>query len=222
MLTEAFSKTQPQPKEEPGAGRPATAPSPEDEASKAGWSLLVEDARKILNDHHAPSWWGDDELGLIFQFFRSPSMLNPEKRKGLPDDTEEDAQRLDWIADAKRQNVIRWARMFSEAPRTMVEALPRIAKLIQKFLGESQRPTKSGGGIVKRLVAEYFLSLDVASSFHRYLWGQSKVGVVAEKIGKRLGLTVNARNIEDAREEIRRRLGILPRKRAASLKRAKR
>lgn len=187
-------------------GRPTKAPSDSALSQLGMFTWVVPDAREILKQCGAPASWGDDELGLILTFMRSPYVLDALsdlKRRDRRD------KRSKLLLQYKTANALKWAKMFADAPQTMMYALPRIEALVDWFSGKTRSPKKRDRNVCQEVVFYYAMCNDVGrftgSTFSKRFWSE-KADAIALECSKRLNLPVTVRVIEDARAVIRKRL----------------
>ena len=188
-------------------GRPVKAPSESALNELGGLTWVVDGARAILKEHGAPSSWGDDELGLILKFMRFPFVfdaLSDLKRSDRQD------KRSKLLIRHKTTNALKWAKMFADAPRTMIHALPKLEALVDSFSGETRSQNKRLRNVCQEVVFYFVRSNEIerchgSTRFSKWFWNE-KANVIADELSQRLDLTVTPHIIEDARAEIRRRL----------------
>jgi hypothetical protein len=168
-----------------------------------GLTWVVDDVRAILKQCGAPSSWGDNELNLIRQFMCFPFVFDAVSKSHRRDRAETVLRQ--WRTD----NALRWAKMFADAPRTMIHALPQIEALLDTFSGETRSQKKRLRNVCQEVVFHYAMRNEIGrhtgNTFSKRFWSD-KADALALECSKRLGLPVTAHIIEDARAEIRRRL----------------
>ena len=178
--------------------RPTKKPSDSELAQLSALSIVLPEARAILNQCNPPAHWGDDELYLILGFIMYPTLVHAqlintskfEVGKGLPEGIE---------------TALKWTTMFLEAPSTMIAVLPRLDKKLSKLTRSPQQA----------LLFCFALRWELQDSFgpdefcQRFL-GADKAETLVDELKKDWGISLTIKNIEHVRDELRRKLKFPP------------
>jgi hypothetical protein len=110
--------------------RPVKAPAKAALKRLDVFKWIEQEALAILKKHKAPRTWGEKEVALICKFMLHPYMfdaVSDSERK----DRKDRASKI--ILQYKTDYALQWAKLWADAPKTMIEALPKIESLADAF-----------------------------------------------------------------------------------------
>ena len=146
----------------------------------------------------------DDILELIKDFFVIPSLLDATPRNG----STPDSQLEEYMTKVRTEKAIQWSKLFSDWPKAMIDALPKINKLLD---GRNHTPRQA-------IIFYYAMRYDIqrhASSpdaihFCERFW-TDEPALLAEELRYILAIDdITPKIIEDARGEVRELLHMPP------------
>lgn len=147
----------------------------------------------------------DDILELVKDFFVIPSLLDatPRHGSGTPE-----SQNQEYMTKVRTEKAIQWSKLFADWPKAMIDALPKINKLLD---GRNHTPRQA-------IIFYYAMRYDIqrhASTpdpvhFCERFW-TDEPALLAEELRYILAIDdITPKIIEDARSELRELLHMPP------------
>ncbi len=111
----------------------------EQSRKKYGRSRLVVDDYDPKGNRVDNEKWrvSNDHLELIKDFFIIPSLLDATPRKGFEN---QESQLEEHMTKVRTEKAIRWSKLFADWPKAMIDALPKINKLLE---GRNRTPRQA-------------------------------------------------------------------------------
>jgi hypothetical protein len=173
------------------------------------WRLVADDYDPKANGGDNEKWRvSNDILELIKDFFVIPSLLDATPRDGLGT---QESQIEEHMTKVRTEKAIRWSKLFADWPKAMMDALPKINKLLE---GRNRTPRQA-------VIFYYAMRYDIqrhanpvpnAKTVHfcdRFWTDDAEL--LAQELRYKLAIDdITPKIIEDARGELRELLHISP------------
>jgi hypothetical protein len=102
------------------------------------WRLVADDYEPKANGGDNEKWRvSNDTLELIKDFFVIPSLLDATPRDGLGS---KESQIEEHMTKVRTEKAIQWSKLFADWPKAMMDALPKINKLLE---GRNRTPRQA-------------------------------------------------------------------------------
>lgn len=175
-------------------GRPVKEPDTSALNQLGHFTFIVDDVRAILKECKAPAHWGDNDLGLILEFFGMPGIIDATWKPKTKFERE-------FLLPANTMKAIQWAKLFAEAPQAMIDALPKISKRLNRFVRSPE--SKVVWFFCHRRDAQRFTG---KNDFCQRFW-TDKSDALACELNERFGSKkITSKIVEHARCLIRKKL----------------
>lgn len=171
------------------------------------WRADADDFDQKGNRVENENWRVPDEtLGLIKDFFIVPSLLDATPRKST--DAQE-SQIEEHMTKVRTEKAIQWSKLFADWPQAMVDALPKINKLLE---GQNRTPLKA---VIFYYAMRYDIQRHASSAantvhFCDRFWTDGPALLAEELRYKLANNDITPETVENARSELRDRLHIFP------------
>lgn len=164
------------------------------------WRLGADDFDPQGNRVDTEKWRvTNDILELIKEFFIVPSLLDATPRNGFD---RQESQVEEHMTKVRAEKAIQWSKLFADWPKAMIDALPKISKLLE---GRNRTPRQT---VIFYYAMRYDIQRNSSSDpntvhFCERFWTDSPE-LLAEELRYKLGNNrITAKAIEDARRELR-------------------
>jgi hypothetical protein len=143
-----------------------------------------------------------DILEIIKVFFIIPSLLDATPRKGFD---KQESQIEEHMTKVRAQKAIQWSKLFADWPQAMMDALPKIKKLLE---GRNRTPRQA---VIFYYAMRYDIQRNLTAApntvhFCDRFW-TDKTALLAEELRYKLGNdSITPKTIEQARRELRKNL----------------